>query len=133
MSAVRVIKTESSVCLSVCLCLCVSVCLSVCLFVGTLTAEPIGVRSQNCVHELTLMTSRTGLMVKAIQLKNVILKFLPVFSVLYDIIAYKGLRCVHAQNFRHASAHFAHAHARNHKICPRAQIGSARRRCSNTL
>ena len=53
-SAVEVIETEPSVCVSVCPC------------VNTLTAEPIDVRSQNLVHGLTLMTSRTGSMFKVI-------------------------------------------------------------------
>ncbi len=39
-------------------------CVSVCQFVNTLTAELVDVRLQNLVQELTLMTSRTSLMVK---------------------------------------------------------------------
>ena len=41
-------------------------CLCVCLFVGTLTAEPFDISSQNLVYGLTLMISRTSLMVKVI-------------------------------------------------------------------
>ncbi len=58
----------------------VSVC--VCQCVGTLTAERIDVRSQNLVQGLTLMTSLGSLMVKVIQMKNLILEFWPGFSVL---------------------------------------------------
>ncbi len=47
-SAVEVIKTEPSVCLSV----------------STLTAEPFGVRSQNLAQGLTLIISRTSSKVK---------------------------------------------------------------------
>ncbi len=41
--------------------------------------------------------------------------------------------CVHAHNSEHALANFVHWHAQNHNMCVRAQIGSARGRCSNTL
>ncbi len=40
--------------------------------------------------------------------------------------------CMCAWNFAHAHANFVHAHVRNHGICARAQIDSARGRCSNT-
>ncbi len=46
--------------------ICVSACVSECQLVNTLTAELIDLRSQNLVHQLTLMTSQVGLMVKVI-------------------------------------------------------------------
>ncbi len=42
------------------------VCVCVCQCVNTLTAEPIGIHSQNLVQGLTFMKSRTSLMVKVI-------------------------------------------------------------------
>ena len=39
-----------------------------------------------------------------------------VFCPIIDITACKGFMSVHVQNFVHARANFAHAHARNHKI-----------------
>ena len=115
---VEVIKTEPSVC--------------VCLSVSTLTAEPFGVRSWNLVQVLTLIISWTSSKVKVIgqghPVKNIIFRVLARgFYVIND----KDFMCMCARNFAHAHAHFAHA--RNHEICTRAQMGSARGRCSNTL
>ena len=63
-SAVEIIEMEPFVCVCVCVCVCVWV--GVCLFVSALTAEPFDIWSRDLVQGLTLIISRTSLLVKVI-------------------------------------------------------------------
>ena len=98
---------DGAVCLSLC----------VCQFVNTLTTERIDEWSRNLTQGLTLLKSRTSSMVNVTRSKNVM-------SMIF------WLQCQYAKCWPMVWRHDVTAWRHLSSCC---EMGSARRRCSNTL